>query len=429
MKILIDATSTQDQFANRGIGRYTKEVVSRMIKQSAEEDRDDVFYLLTFNAPTTLEQVINENSKCVRTVNIGKLRLSDKFNLLWWKTQYLPAIKKLLEDEELDIYFTPYFWRHAPYSLFPTFVAIHDLAFPVLGKYSTAPGYLDWIRKFQYHNALGKVKNAAGVLANSANTKDDLLKYVKMDESKIHTVYLGISDEIHEVELDKDVLMKYLPLQVIERGYILYYGGVEPNKNVKQLVKSYSELKSMWEQSERSSEELPFLVLAGGDFTRLDLSNPVLADVRYTIDEENLVDHVYFTGFFEDEDINDLLSRAQIFSHLSLYEGFGLAALEAMKCSTPVVASDRSCYPEILNEGAILVDPAQEKDVAAAMLKLLTDSELYEDMSKKARSRALQFDWEKTALQMYDIFEEYLENKSKTAKDEEKESEATEPEE
>ncbi len=426
MKILIDATSTQDQFANRGIGRYTKEVVSRMIKQSVESDRDDIFYLLTFNAPTTLEQVINENSRRVRTVNIGKLRLSDKFNLLWWKTQYLPAVKKLVEEEQPDIYFTPYFWRHAPYDLLPTFVAIHDLAFPVLGKYSTAPGYLDWIRKFQYHNALGKVKKAAGVFANSTNTKEDLLKYVKMDADKIHTVYLGISDDIHEVELDKEILMKYLPLQVIERGYILYYGGVEPNKNVEQLVKSYSQLKKMWMQSERNVKDLPYLVLAGGDFTRLDLSNPVLADVRYTIDEENLVDDVYFTGFFEDEDINDLISRAEIFSHLSLYEGFGLAALEAMKCGIPVVVSDRSCYPEILSEGAILVDPSQEKDVSQAMLKLLTDSDFYEEMSKNAHSRALQFDWDKTASQMYSIFKEYLKNKSKTANDEEKGSESTE---
>jgi glycosyltransferase involved in cell wall biosynthesis len=415
MKILIDATSTQDQFANRGIGRFTHEVISRMIHQSAQDQRDDVFYLLTFNAPTTLADSIKEYPQKVRTINIGKLRYSDKFNLLWWKTQYLPEIKRLLEEEVPDVYFCPYFWRHAPYNLMPTFTVIHDLAFPILGKYSTAPKYLDWIRKFQYHSALDKVSKAAGVITNSKNTKKDLLKYVDMKPGKVHPVYLGISDDIHEVEPDNEVLMKYLPVDVINRGYILYYAGVEPNKNVEQLIVSYKELVRMWERRNLDPKKLPYLVLAGGDFTKLDMSNPVLADIRYTIDEENLVDRVYFTGFFEDDDINDLLSEAAIFSHLSLYEGFGLAPLEAMKCGTPVVASDRSCYPEVLGQAAILVDPDKKEKVAQAMFDILTDDDKAEQLSKKVKKHAAQFNWDDTAKEIYRLFGKNLDKSEEEA--------------
>jgi glycosyltransferase involved in cell wall biosynthesis len=420
MKILIDATSTQDQFASRGIGKFTHEVVSRMIKESKEQNRDDIFYLLTFNAPTSLEHTINENPEIVRTINIGKLRYSDKFNFVWWRTQYLPQIKKIIEEDSPDIYFCPYFWRHAPYKHIPTFTAIHDLAFPILGRYSTAPKYLDWIRKFQYHRALNKVKRAAGVITNSKNTKKDLLKYVDMKPSKVHTVYLGIDENIREVEPDNEILMKYLPLDVIERGYILYYGGVEPNKNVKQLVLSYKRFKTLWEKRGIDMEKLPYLVLAGGDFTKLDMSNNVLADIRYCIDEENLRDYVYFTGYFEDEHINDLLSGSYLFMHLSKYEGFGLAALEAMKTGRPVIASDRSCYGEILSSGAELVDPANEKAVAEEMFEILTDEEKYIELSEKARERAEYFSWDKTADDVYQIFKNYLDEKGKDTEKAEK---------
>jgi glycosyltransferase involved in cell wall biosynthesis len=413
MKIIIDITSTQDQFASRGIGRFTKEVVSQMISQSAESDRDDIFYLLTFNSPTTLEDTISAHPEIVRTVNIGKLRLSDKFNTIWWRTQYLPRVKKLIQEEDPDLYFCPYFWRHAPYKKIPTFTFIHDLTLPVLGKYSTAPKYLDWIRKFQYHRALNKVAKAAGVITNSHNTKKDLLKYVDMKPGKVHSVYLGVSDAIHEVQPDKDVLTKYLPLSVVQRGYILYYAGVEPNKNVKQLVLSYKEFKKMWERRDLDPQKRPYLVLAGGDFTKLDMSNPVLAEVRYTIDEEQLVDDVYFTGFFDDSDANDLLSKAAIFTHLSLYEGFGLSPLEAMKTGTPVVASDCSCYPEVLGEGAILVDPDKTEKVAQAFFDIVTDDQKAQELGQKGKKHASKYTWDTTAKRMYRIFEKFLEKKKK----------------
>ncbi len=415
MKLLIDVTSTQDQFANRGIGRYTHEIVAHMIAQSRRLHRDDTYFLITFNSPTTLEPVIQKYRDVIRTVNIGKLRLSDKFNAVWWSRQYLPAIKQVLAEQKIDVYFCPYFWRGFPAKLLPSVVMIHDLSLPILKKYSSAPAYLDWMRKIQYHRSLKKVAKADGVLTNSLNTKIDLLKYLRIEESKVKPVYLGLSEHISRVVPDVDILMKYLPKDVISTGYILYYGGIEHHKNVVTLVKSYAKLVRMLKTKMREVTtgkklKIPYLVLAGGDFTALDLRNSVLSEIRDVIDNLHLNDNVYFTGFFEDSDMSDLISAAKLFVHLSLYEGFGFAALEPMKCGVPVVASNSSCYPEILSKGAVLVNPMDDKAIADACFDLLINEKKYSECSELGINQAKKFTWNKAARETYNYLSEVVEN-------------------
>ncbi|MBN2100742.1 glycosyltransferase family 4 protein [Candidatus Dojkabacteria bacterium] len=408
MKIVIDATTTQDQFANRGPGRYTQEVVSNMVKQSHDNSRDDIYYLLTFNSPTTIESTIRDYPDIIRTINIGPCRASDKLNFVWWLRQYRPAIDALLREEIPDVYFCPYFWRGFPLRKTKTVVMIHDLAFPILNRYSSAPKYLDWIRKFQYHNALRRVAKADRVITNSIKTKEDLLKYVKIPKEKVLPVYLGISDRFRKVEPDMDVLLKYLPKEVIKTGYIMYYSGVEKNKNVPGLIKAYAALRKMYKS--QSEKYPPYLVLAGGDFTRLDMRNTFLAEVRYLIADLGLEEYVYFTGFFEDEDLNDLICGCSVFTHLSLYEGFGFAPLEAMRCGAPVVASNRSCYPEVLGDGALLVDPEDTEAVAQAYYKVTTDDTFAQELGESGMIRSEGYTWENTAAQTYKILEQVAAN-------------------
>lgn len=400
MKILIDATSTQDQFCTRGIGRYTSELVTHMVAYSRRLKRDDSYYLLTFNSPTTLQDTIQKNHDLIHTLNIGKLRASDKLNILWWRTQYLPQIKKAIRDFSPDLYFAPYFWRGFPLGKLPVVVMIHDLALPILGKYSSAPLYLDWIRRFQYHNALRRVKRATEVLTNSETTKNDLLKYVKMPPERVKVIYLGISDNIKPVVPKRSVLERYLPSKVIDRGYILYYGGLEVNKNVANVVRAYAQLRKL-----RSGEAKdPALVLAGGDFTRLDLQNPLLAQIKDMVDEWGLEDHVYYTGYFENVDLPHLICAASLFVHLSRYEGFGFSPLEPMKCGIPVVASNRSCYPEILRDGALLVDPDDVNEVARVCAEVLYEKDIGRKLAESGRVVASQYTWDNTAKATYQLF-------------------------
>lgn len=409
MKILIDATTTQDQYATRGIGRSTRELVKALVERSAKRNSNDQYHLLLFNAPTTLNELVQKYPSIVRTVNIGKLRLSGKFDPVWWMLQYAPAIRRELKTENPDIYLCPNCLRGFPGKGVPVVCIVYDFAFHRMGRFSFAPRILDWVRHMQFQHAFGRLRGVSGIATISENTKKDLFHFVpKLTKPIVKTIYLGISQNFRCGKVNSRVLLKYVPRAVIDQGYILYYGGLEINKNVPSVVRSYIELRRMWEKRFGNTHICPYLMLAGGDFTRLDMRHPVLAEIRELIVKEKIEDEVCFTGYYEEKHAVDLLSAAKVFVHLSLYEGFGFSPLEAMKCGVPVVASDRSCYPETLGGGALLVNPESPHAVASAFMRLLTDRELSTRVATEGKLKAASYSWSNTAKEMALLFDEVL---------------------
>lgn len=413
MKILIDATTTQDQYASRGIGKVTRELVTALVERSARNGSDDRYHLLLFNAPTTLNFLVQKYPLLVRTINIGTLRLSGKFDSLWWLLQYAPAIRRELKQNAIDLFFTTNVLRGFPNKGVPSVGVVHDFALHQMHHFSFGPKVFDWIRRFQFNLAYSRLRWASGIVTISENTKKDLYAFFpQLIKPLVKTVYLGISHDFKCTKSNPKILERYIPKRVIDQGYILYYGGLEINKNVPTLVHSYIELRRMWEQKFGNTHICPFLVLAGGDFTRLDLSNPILAEIRELITRHHLEDEVCFTGYYEDEHGPHLLNAARVFVHISLYEGFGFSPLEAMKCGVPVVASNRSCYPETLGNGAMLVNPERPHDVARACLRILTDENVCEHLKTEGKVKAGKYTWNNTAQQMSEFFEEVLKRKT-----------------
>ena len=140
MKLLIDATSTQDQFAFRGIGTCTRELVVNLVEQSVNTGSGDTFFLLLFDTTSTLDQYIHRYADRVKRVSVGSPRISGKLDFLWWKRQYQPAIRTVVENERPDVYFCPYVMRGFPTRGIPSVVMIYDFALPIVGKYSMRRG-------------------------------------------------------------------------------------------------------------------------------------------------------------------------------------------------------------------------------------------------------------------------------------------------
>jgi glycosyltransferase involved in cell wall biosynthesis len=97
---------------------------------------------------------------------------------------------------------------------------------------------------------------------------------------------------------------------------------------------------------------------------------------------------------------------AEAFAFPSLYEGFGLPALEAMACGTPVVASDRSSLPEVVGDAGLLVNPEKEVEIAGAIDKLLSDADLRSKLVEAGKERAGGFSWEHTARETLAVYRE-----------------------
>jgi glycosyltransferase involved in cell wall biosynthesis len=114
---------------------------------------------------------------------------------------------------------------------------------------------------------------------------------------------------------------------------------------------------------------------------------------------------IIFTGYVPDEDLSALYSGAKAFIFPSLQEGFGLPILEAMQCGTPVISSNATSLPEVAGEAAILINPYDKDELSQAMLNLLSDENLRNELTQKGLERAKQFSWSKCAQETVEIYQ------------------------
>ncbi|MFA6754425.1 MAG: glycosyltransferase family 1 protein [Candidatus Dojkabacteria bacterium] len=384
MHLIIDCTTTQNQLSHHGIGVYTKNVVKHTIRNPQTK-----FSLLLFDAPSTLDEILKNKPNNVEIVRIGKLRESSYLNYIWYLTQYLPQIKKIKTKD--SIYFCPYFWLGIPSNTLPTILMIHDMILPIFNIYSEGSKIKNFIKKQLYWFELNKSKKCKGIVVNSQCTKDDYLKYYpKYDEEEVKVVYLDAELEGTDSNWDEK-----LPSDYKQKGYYIYMGGtVYKNKNSKGVVDGYVSLL----EKLSSKEDAPYLVIAGGNFIKDNLQ---AQEFREYIRQKGIESNVLLTGFYEDNQAQQLLSNSIAMLHLSLYEGFGISLVEGMKAGTPVIAHNGSCYPEVLDGAGLLVDGENDEEVGKAMYDVYKDKELREELIGEGLKRAREFSWEKTAEETY----------------------------
>lgn len=146
------------------------------------------------------------------------------------------------------------------------------------------------------------------------------------------------------------------------------------------------------------------LVLAG-DF-RSDSFQSTIAALQAQARDLGLAGRVEFTGWVPDEELCRLYNGATLVVLPSLEEGFGLPALEAMACGTPVVASAGHAFDEVVADAGVLVDARNEEALTAAIERLLANPALRRHLSERALERASSFSWDASARQLLRIFEE-----------------------
>ena len=164
--------------------------------------------------------------------------------------------------------------------------------------------------------------------------------------------------------------------------YLLYVGTIEPRKNLARLVRAFHAIAA-------GDSEIQ-LVLAGK-------MGWMAAELNREIELLQLGSRVVFTGFIPEEEKPILIAGCVLFLYPSLYEGFGLPALEAIACGTPTVTSNLSSLPEVVGDAALLVDPYDPAAIASAMQELLANAALREELKRRGPIQAARFTWEHTA--------------------------------
>jgi glycosyltransferase involved in cell wall biosynthesis len=269
----------------------------------------------------------------------------------------------------------------------PRVVTIHDVFPYVSPKTSTTLDRL--IYRVWLPVAL---RRADAVITVSTQSKTDILRHLPLKADQVTVIPEAASDCYRPLPASQvePVLERY----AIQRPYILYVGSIEPRKNLLRLLQAYARLRQAVPEWK--------LVIVGA--RNIWLSSPLIQE----IDKMDLKPWVQFTGYIPESDLPALYNGADLFAFPSLYEGFGLPVLEAMRCGTPVVTSNLSSLPEVAGDAAILVDPYNVEAIAAAMLLALTEPGLAQDLQRRGLEWSKGFSWERTARQTLDVYQKVL---------------------
>ena len=230
------------------------------------------------------------------------------------------------------------------------------------------------------------------LIAVSESTKHDLMSVLNIPEEKI-TVIPEAAPEDYRPITDRRRLAAVCRTYGIRPPYLLHIGTLNPRKNLELLVRVFAKL----------SQDFPdlSLVLTGKKGWYYE-------GLFRLVEELRLSHRVVFTGYIQEEDKPALLSGAALYCFPSVYEGFGLPALEAMACGTPVVASNISSIPEVTGKAAILVSPHDELGWIEAIRRLLTDKKLADRLREEGLKQAKKFSWEEAAQRTLAVYERVL---------------------
>lgn len=256
----------------------------------------------------------------------------------------------------------------------PTVITIHDMI-PEL-----FPEVLDADRMVaEKRRALLRADHVVTV---SENTKSDLVEIADIDPERVSVVYPAPNPRFREPPPVDRTVLDGLPDR-----FLLYVGRRDVYKNFSTLLEAYAE----WDASDDIG-----LVCAGGSASLSDEEERVVVDA-------GIESQVFLLGNVTTDQLHVLYDAALTFVYPSQYEGFGIPPLEAMACGTPVVAADRASIPEVVGDGALLVNPDDPADIRAALGESI-DRSRRRELGAAGRARLNRFTWDRTCEEMLDVY-------------------------
>jgi glycosyltransferase involved in cell wall biosynthesis len=239
------------------------------------------------------------------------------------------------------------------------------------------------------------LKQADRIIAVSYKTAHDLERYYGLAKDKISVIH-NSCDSIFKPK-SEDLIIYIRRKYALPPRTIIHVGSISRKKNLTTLVKAFHLLK----------RDLGFdgkLVLVGRTYRKGQDK-----EVRKQITTLGLQEEIIFTGPVPDADLPLLYNSAMLAAFPSLYEGFGIAPLEAMACGVPVITSKVGALVEVVGDAALFIEnPLDENEWAAAMGQIMKDHVLREEMRNKGLKRAKHFSAEKSALQTLSLYEELI---------------------
>ena len=372
MRIGIDGSSWTNE---RGFGRFTRSLVTALAA------RDSGFkYTLLFDQESDIEipDGVDVQFAQSKTTSTGASARSGGQML-----RMGAAARKM----QSDVFFFPAVFSYFPvFSRVPKVMCFHDAIperFPDL-IFPTKRNAMLWRIK----TSLAKWQATRAMTVSQASA-DDLANILSIKRDRIDIITEG-ADPVFAPIPQKRVVTQARADCGVPRDVklLVYVGGFNRHKNVIRLI-----------------EAMPQVVAAHPD-TYLAIVGRTTGDRFWdNIDElqagasqdARVSDHIGFTGEIDDAKLAALLNGAEALVFPSLWEGFGLPAVEAMACHTPVLAADRGSLPEVVGDGGLLFDPTDKDAIATQIIRFLGDAKLRAELTVAAARQASRFSWDRAA--------------------------------
>jgi glycosyltransferase involved in cell wall biosynthesis len=240
------------------------------------------------------------------------------------------------------------------------------------------------------------IKKSRKIITVSHFEKNRIGEFFNMKgDSRLTAIYNGVSEHFkpvtNQVELHRVKEKYHLP-----GNFFFFLGNTDPKKNTKGTLKAFSD----------------FIKQTGSNYylVMLDYDHSELEKILEEIGDENLINRIILTGYIINTDLPSIYCQSEVFLYPSLRESFGIPMLEAMACGVPVITSNTSSMPEIAGDSAVIIDPFKPEEITQAMVNLVSDNNLRNQLIAKGIERAKQFTWKKMAEEVQFIYMDILKN-------------------
>lgn len=379
MRILIDIQTLFTNEKNRGIGIYTYQWIKKIVTVNNKHR----FYVMKREGGkwyfTFISQYVDIDSRLLESQ-------------CWFEQEF----NSFLLEKEIDIVHltSPFMFDIELPEVTTDLTKVSYLVYDLIPLVMEQEYYDKWPKSIQqnYNERADKIKKADLILTISEASKQDLIKFLGIESQKIKVIYASTNEDAENVKNVRDEEKALLNEIGIKKPYIYSLTGNDPRKNNKGLINAFSNIMNNFEE----------LTLVIGGIRQQSEQEELL---KYAISKGVNKERLLFPGYVAENTLRALYRHCEVFVFPSLYEGFGLPVLEAMRSEAPVITSKCSSLPEITGDSAILVDPLNDEEIESSVTKVLSDKDYRSELIRKGIEQAKIFSWERTVVESIKSFE------------------------